>query len=80
MLPEDTTSFLINNYFAYMWSSINVSIFNTVLDNYYNVGHVSTLKKRANISNKSEGSGQARGFIAEKKYGLINDDGLFYPN
>lgn len=77
--PEGTTSFLVNNYFAYMWSLIKVSMFNTELDNNYNVGHVSTLKKRANISNEGEGSGQASGFIAEKKYGLIKGDGLFYP-
>ena len=65
--PQDTTSFLVNNYFPYMWSTIKVSMFNTELDNNYNVGHISTLKKRANNSNEGEGSGQASGFIAEKK-------------
>lgn len=78
--PEDTTSFLVNNYFAYMWGLIKISIFNSELDNNYNVGHISTLKMRANNSNEGEGSGQASGFIADKKCGLIKGDGLFYPS
>lgn len=62
-----------------MWSLIKISMFNSELDNNYNVGHVSILKKRANNSNDGEGSGQSSGFVAKKKYGLIKSDGLFYP-